>query len=505
MNFNLSKIKKVHCIGIGGIAVSADAKFLIGIGKTVTGSDAFDSEIVREVKKKGAIVYIGHNASNIDKYADLVIYSPAVPFENVERAKARKLGIREMSHTEFLGYLSRQMKTVAISGTNGKSTTTAMLGLIFEKAGVDPTVIVGSKVPGFEDGNLKLSSKFKVQSSKLNKDDIFVVEGCEYKAGMLELNPEIIVLTNIEEDHLDYYKNLKDIKRVFRKYVKKVERGGAVIYNLDDRNSVSILRQFRGKKIWYGVEKELRIKNQELSNKKLGAELRSKNYELRKRIVARDLHIKNQKQIFTIFRDNEKLGEIRLQVPGMFNVYNALAAATAAFELGVEFKIIKKALEEFKGIWRRFEIVGDYNGAVIISDYAHHPTAIRGTIQAAREVYPKRRIIAVFQPHSHNRTRKLFTEFVESFHDADLVILSEVYDVEGRESLNDRVSSLKLAEAIKERKNNCRREATRCLYRSGEVWYAKNLEKTGQILRKNIRRNDVVLLMGAGDIYKLKV
>src|SRR4030042_3722738 len=286
MDINISKIKKAHLIGIGGIAVSADAKFLIGIGKIVTGSDMHDSEIVREVEKKGAKIFIGHKASNLDEDADLVIYSPAVPFNNVEREKARKSGIREMSHTEFLGYLSREMKTIAVSGTNGKSTTTAMLGLILEKAGVDPTVILGSRVPWFAEGNLRAGAgwrdRYKLAHGKVPlrqrrtgvpqycgttsfikggkgiraQNGIFVVEGCEDKAGMMELNPEMIILTNIEEDHLDYYKDLKDIKRVFKKYVKKAEKSGSVVYNADDKNSAEVMKGYAGEKVGDGGEKK---------------------------------------------------------------------------------------------------------------------------------------------------------------------------------------------------------------------------------------------------------
>ncbi|MFH0854096.1 MAG: Mur ligase family protein, partial [bacterium] len=381
MDFNLSKIKKVHLIGIGGIAVSADAKFLIGIGKIVTGSDARDSEIINELRKKGIFVTIGHKAQNIKKDIDLIIYSPAVPYENVERTKARKYGIREISHTEFLGCLSQKMQTVAVSGTNGKSTTTAMIGLILEKAGLDPTVIVGSRVPWFEEGNLRAGAgwcdsyrlthgkippsyhtkNFGVVASpplKKGGESLFVVEGCEYKAGMMELSPEMIVLTNIEEDHLDYYKNLAHIKRVFHKYVKKVENGGLVVYNSDDKNTIDVIGGYRGRKAGYGVASN--ISHQLLSDKEAD-KLEIKKLEIVGHKAnnidaeAKNVIVKNQRQNFEFYRNGNKLGEIKLRVPGIFNIYNAMAAATVALELGVNFKIIKKSLEDFKGIWRRFE------------------------------------------------------------------------------------------------------------------------------------------------------
>ncbi|MFH1192207.1 MAG: UDP-N-acetylmuramate--L-alanine ligase [bacterium] len=509
---NLDKIKKAYFIGIGGIGVSAAAKFMLKNGKIVSGSDAADSEIIEELKKMGASILIGSDSNYIKKDIDLVIYSLAVPENNSERALAKKLGIKQISYPEFLGFLSRQMFTVAVSGTNGKSTTTAMLALILEKAGINPTVIVGSKVPSFKDGNLKLSSKFKVQSSKLKKDDFFVVEACEYKAAMLELSPKIILLTNIEEDHLDFYKNLEHIIRTFKKYIKKVENDGVVIYNMDDENSVEVMKGFSGRKISYGLGN----KKLEIRNWKFGSSVQGKSAD----VEAKNVRIKNQRQIFEVYRGEEKNGAIKLKIPGIFNVYNAMAAIATSLNLGVNFKIIKKSLEEFNGIWRRFEIVGSYNGAVIISDYAHHPTAIKETIRAAKEFYPNRRIVAVFEPHSHNRTRKLFTEFSESFDDADFVILSEVYDVAGREKPSDRVSSRELAEAVRQ----CRRKVGGCCAQKGftapalgagdngaaadnaeDVFYAKDLKEARRILLKNIKKDDVVLIMGAGDIYKLSV
>ncbi|MFH0854654.1 MAG: cyanophycin synthetase, partial [bacterium] len=196
--------------------------------------------------------------------------------------------------------------------------------------------------------------------------------------------------------------------------------------------------------------------------------------------------------------------EIKLRVPGIFNIYNAMAAATVALELGVNFKIIKKSLEDFKGIWRRFEIIGNHKGAILISDYAHHPTAIKETIMAAKEFYPNRRIVAVFQPHSHNRTRKLFSGFAKSFDEADLVILSEVYDVEGRENQKEKISSKELAKAARVIWNNRKDKSMPC-FCGNNIFYAKDLKETEKILRKKIKKKDAVLIMGAGDIYKLKI
>jgi len=426
----MKNYKRVHCIGIGGIHVSALAKLLIGNGVEVSGSDMAESDITKELQKIGARVYIGHSDTNLRMHTndsndvDLVIYSDAVPDNNVERALAKKLGIKQVTSYEFIGELSKDYFTIAVSGTNGKSTTTAMLGMILDNAGLDPSVIVGTKVREW-DGNIRFgNSKF------------LVTEADEYKAHMLKLNPKMIVLTNIEEDHLDFYKDIDDIVDKFEEYVKRLPKDGVLVYNKDDANIVKLLHCLIARSVAFGVK---------------------------------------------------DVGSLKLRVPGEFNKYNAAAAAVAARELGVDEETIKASLENFKGTWRRFEQLGEYRGSPVISDYAHHPTAVLGTIRAAREMYPERRIIAVFQPHQHNRTRKLFKEFVSALSEApaDLLILSEIYDVAGRTSGEDKqMSSKDLLKEIKKK----------------EVLFAKNLDETKSLIVKSAKSNDVVLIMGAGDI-----
>ncbi len=412
MTMNLEKTKKIHFIGIGGIGVSAIAKLMLHQKKSVSGSDSALSEITQEIENKGGKIFIGHKAENLAKDTDLVVYSPAVTEENPEFKKAKELNIPTLSYPQFLGILSTQLWTIAVSGTNGKSTTTALTSLILEKDNFDPTVIVGSKIKSFTDGNLRVG-----------KSKYFVVEACEYKESMLNLSPQIIVLTNIEEDHLDYYKDLSHIKKSFRAYIKSLPKNGVLIYNADDKNCVDICHCERSQqakrgnlKITFGIENPADV-------------------------MAENIQVKNQKQVFTLKYKNKILGKIALNVPGIFNIYNALAAIAAALAIGVSFKSIQSALQDFTGIWRRYEYIGEYQGAKIISDYAHHPTAIKDTLKATKEFFPDRRIISVFQPHSWNRTKKLFSQFVESFDDADIVILSKVYQVSGRENTADKVSS----------------------------------------------------------------
>lgn len=463
---DFSKIKKIHCIGIGGIGVSAVAKLLQSQGKIVSGSDLYASEITKELENLSIPIFLNHKKENVSKDTDMLICSPAVPDDNPERTKARELGIKEFSYPEFLGELSKEKNTIAISGTNGKSTTTALVGLILERTGLDPTVIVGSKillgnrVPKWQ-GNVRVG-----------ESDLFVVEACEYQANMLHLDPNIIVLTNLEKDHLDYYKDINHIIDSFQEFVNKLPKDGVLIINADDKNLAKL--KLQSNIITYGIENNADV-------------------------MAQNIITKPGKQQFTLKLEGPTLKsyEISLKVPGLFNIYNVLAAVAAAMHLGADIKSIKQAVEEFSGTWRRFENVGTIpipkcpipKCPIIISDYAHHPTAVGSTIQAAREFYPDKRIVAVFQPHHHNRTKNLFNEFVQSLDTADIVIISKIYDVAGREEGDDQdISSYDLVNAIKQ------------IHPEKSVIYTKDLKQTKELVKDILQPNDLILIMGAGDI-----
>ncbi|MCX7779112.1 MAG: UDP-N-acetylmuramate--L-alanine ligase [Patescibacteria group bacterium] len=453
---DLSQFKKVHFIGIGGIGVSAVAKMMILLGKKVSGSDLFASEITDDLKREGAKIFIGHQKENLAKDIDLVIYSPAVPEDNIERKRARELEILSFSYPKFLGKLSKNYFTITVSGTHGKTTTTALIGLILEKAGLDPTVVVGSKVNNFQEGNFRFG-----------KSKYLVVEACEWRAHMLNFRPQIIVLTNLEEDHLDYYKNLDDIIFHFQKYIDQMSGDGKIILNIDNENLFKRLLPHR-KVVSYGIKKPADV-------------------------VAKNIKIISGFQEFDLIVDS-KVHHLRLKVPGIFNIYNALAASTAALSLGIKLEIIREVLENYSGCWRRFE-VKDFKienlKLKIISDYAHHPTAIQETIQAAREFYPNKRIFVIFQPHHHHRTKVLFDDFVKSFDRVDLAIISEIYGVAGREkSADQNISSKDLVKKVIERTGK-------------KIIYTRNLEETKKLILKNIQPNDVILIMGAGDIYTI--
>ncbi len=451
----LNKISKIHFIGVGGIGVSAVARLMLQSGKRVSGSDATESEITKELEKEGLKFFQGADIGNITDDLDLVVYSPAVPEENLERQEARNKKIKQMSYPEFLGEFSEGKFTIAVTGTHGKSTTTALAGLLLEKA-INPTVIVGSKVKTFDNKNLRVGDK-----------KYLITEACEYRAHMMHLDPKIIVLTNIEADHLDYYINESAVVDSFQAFVDKLPPNGVLVLNSDDKNSQKINPGHK-KVITYGL--------------KGGAD-----------VFAKNIYIEDGKVFFDLYYKYDNLGKIALNIPGRHNVYNSLAAIALALDLGVEFSEIKKVLKKFKGIWRRFEKVGEKDGAIIISDYGHHPTAVRETLRAAREFYPSRRIVLAFQPHQRNRTKNLFNDFLESFDEADILILSEIYDVAGREGIYDsNISSKDLAGQMKEKKDF-----------GGKVFYAEDLDKTKELIKENLEPNDLVIIMGAGDIYKI--
>lgn len=453
---NLADAKSVHCIGIGGIGVSAIAKFLVAEGKTVSGSDSADSMVVRDAARAGIKILIGHDAKNVGD-AEAIVYSEAVPPGNVERIEAIARGIPQFSGAEALAALIGGKRLIAVSGTNGKSTTTALLGLLLEAGGLDPTVFVGSKVPGFPLGNVRIG-----------KSEWFVIEADEYQAKFLHFNPEIAIVTNIEEDHLDFYRDLNHIRETFQAFLDRIPEHGKIILNTDDDVLMNDMKH-RRKVVTYGIN-------------------RPADY------FARNIEIREGRQWFRVLRTKgheQMIREFSLQIPGRFNVMNALAALSVAMELGVSVDVCQATLESFSGIWRRFERVGEYRGAMVISDYGHHPTAVRGTVTAAKEFYPDRRIVLVFQSHHHHRTRALFQEFVKSFRDADVLILPEIYAVAGRENTEQKMSSQELVDAVKK------------IGRPKEAYFGGTLAETERLLNTIVKSEEVLLFMGAGDIDQL--
>lgn len=446
--------QRVHIIGIGGIGTSGLAKILAHRGMRVSGSDASASLITEELVRRGMTVIIGHDAANLPEDADTIIYSSAIPTSNPERVAADERGLSSLSYSQALGELSKRYRTVAVSGTHGKSTTTAMLATILIAAGLDPLVLVGTRVPTFENGNVHLGA-----------GEIFVVEACEHEAQMMRLSPERIIVTNLEPDHLDYYGTFERLAETFKKYVSQIPAASCVVNG--DEASVAALFSTSDKPQTFGLTHG--------------------------DVLCTERHSDAGVQYATLkFVDEEEL-EMKLRIPGSFNVMNAMAAVSMAQQLGVEPAAALKALFDYPGSWRRFERVGQVNGAYVISDYGHHPTAIRETLKATREFFPDKRIVLVYQPHQHHRTKALYGDFVDALADPDALILNEVYHVEGREAAEDAATtSAGLMTDIAARRGP-----------EKSHWYAKSLTEVSELVRRHALPDDVILVMGAGDIYKV--
>ena len=425
---------KIHLIGIGGIGVSALAQYYLSKGHQVSGSDLVASEITDFLIQKGIKVSIGNAAENIKQDFDLVVHSPAVKRGNPEYRKAMDLGIKTQSYPKALGDLTKEYYTIAVAGAHGKSTTTAMIALALTGAGLDPTVIVGTKLREFGGSNFRLG-----------KSKFLVIEACEYDSSFLNYLPKVIVITNVDKEHLDYFKTFAKVKKAFRDFILQLPKDGFLIFNKDDKYTSKI-----NKPIF----------------KAIGFSVRQKE----------------AKKIKSILR-----------VPGLHNVSNALAVLRVAQVLAIPNEITFKALSEFNGTWRRFEIkegVADGKKITIVSDYAHHPNEILATLKAAREKYPDKKIWCVFQPHQHQRTYYLFNDFIKTFRKVgiDKIIITDIYDVAGRETktISEEVSSEKLVKKINK----------------DSVAYIPlcDIEK---FVKENVEAGDVLIIMGAGDIYKL--
>lgn len=450
--------KRVHFIGIGGIGMSAMAKLLKAHGTYVSGSDVRMSETIKELRHMSIQIAIGSKPELIGKDVELIVYSSAVPLDDEERIRGRHLDIPEITYNAFLGEVSRGMNVIAVTGTHGKSTTTAMLGHMLIQAGLDPTVVVGSKVTSFKHGNLHIG-----------KSDVFVAEACEHMAHMLHLDPTMIVLTNIEFDHPDYYQDVEAVRAAMLQFVQKLPKGGTLIWNADDAQSRLLVKEVRVARpdvqlLSYGEDADFRTVVEAASGV----------------------------QTMHVYMADTHIGDVKLQLPGTYNVANAMMASLAASSLRVSGETIRGALEEFPGLWRRFEKLGLWQGAVVYTDYGHHPTALANLLEGVKAFLPNKRIVLCFQPHQHARTRGLFAEFVQSMEEADVIVLPEIYDVAGRNEVDHETSSAELVQAIDE--SDERRGVER------EVVYAKDLETAGKQLASIVRPGDVLLMVGAGDI-----
>lgn len=432
----------VHFIGIGGISMSGIAKVLLNNGIKVSGSDISESDSVKELRECGAEVYIGHNASNITSQ-DLVVYTSAVKDDNPEIVAAKSKGIELIDRATMLGRIMKNYKTaVSVAGTHGKTTATSMLAYIMLSACLDPTVMVGGKLDGI-DGNLRIG-----------KSEYFITETCEYMRNFLKFFPKVAVILNVEEDHLDYYKDIDDIIDAFHNFALLVPKDGVVVVNKESADALKSVENINAPVYTFGfADADFTAEN--ISFSKYGY------------------------PSFEIYENGKKLMDISLSVTGIHNVLNATGAALAAVKMGIDVVNIKKGLEAFTGTKRRFEKKGFVNGALVIDDYAHHPTEITATLNALKNV-EHNHVWCIFQPHTYTRTYSLLNEFAVALSDAENVIITDIYAA--REKDTGLVTSKELADKI-----------------DGAVYF-DTFDKIGEYIRQNAAEGDIVLTMGAGNV-----
>jgi UDP-N-acetylmuramate--alanine ligase len=438
---------RIHLVGVGGIGLSAIARVLLGWGYEVSGSDNQLSTLTRSLIGEGIVVYEGHHASHVDS-ADVVVVSSAIPEDNPEVGEARRRGLPVVKREQFLGELTATKTTIAVAGTHGKTTTSAMISWILTQAGLDPTFVVGGVLQNL------------ATNAQAGAGPHFVIEADEYDRAFLGLRPHVAVLIAMEHDHPDCYPTFGQMREAFASFVRSLAPGGLLIICAEDPEA-----------------------------KKLASELpeakpRLETYGLSEACDwwAEGLHLGNS-AAFEVYHRGKRLGACALQVPGQHNVLNALAALAASTDVGVDFGTAAAALTRFRGTQRRFEIKGREAGVTVVDDYAHHPTEIRATLAAARVKFPGRPVWAVFQPHTFSRTAALLDDFASAFGDADHVLVTGIYGA--REEVSLGVSGEDIVSRMEH----------------SDVRYVESLDGAVQILRDEVQSGDVVITLGAGDGY----
>lgn len=444
---DFKKPMHIHFIGIGGISMSGLASILLKQHFKVSGSDAHESELTKQLEAEGAILYYGQRASNLDDTPDLVVYTAAIHPDNPEYAAAVAKQIPMLSRAELLGQMMHNFKTpVAISGTHGKTTTTSMASYIFLEADMDPTISVGGILDAIG-GNIRVGGH-----------DTFLTEACEYTNSFLHFFPKISVILNIDADHLDFFKDLEDIKHSFRCFAERVPvETGTVIANYDDANTMDALRGIARKVITFGLNAKADVYAQNIVHRGSVSE-------------------------FDIYHRGNYFARVTLHVPGIHNVRNALAATAAAIVLGVSPNAVKYGLAGFEGAGRRFDFKGKFQGADLYDDYAHHPSELRALLDAV-DTLNYQRTIVVFQPHTYSRTAKLFNDFVEQLRRPTIVYLAEIYAAREKNTIG--ISSADLAAQI-----------------PGAKFYPTFAEIERE-LRRIARPGDIILTVGAGDVFRI--
>jgi UDP-N-acetylmuramate--alanine ligase len=447
--YRRGRIKNIHFVGIGGIGMSGIAEVLLNLGYHISGSDIKETEVTRRLRSLGCELSTGHRRENL-KEADVVVVSSAVRRNNPEVEAAEERLIPVIPRAEMLAELMRMKVGIAIAGTHGKTTTTSLISTVLAAGGLDPTVVIGGRLNSIG------------SNARLGQGEFLVAEADESDGSFLKLMPTIAVVTNIDPEHLDYYQGIEEIKEAFLSFLEKIPFFGLAVLCLDHPNIQSLLPRLKKRFTTYGLTTQADFQAKEIAFEGLSTS-------------------------FDVVHQRQGIGRLSLRMPGLHNVYNALATLATAFELDIPFRVIQETLRDFSGIQRRFQIKGEKRGILIVDDYGHHPVEIMATLKAARTGWGKR-IIAVFQPHRYTRTQALFKDFLTAFYDADILILTDIYPA-GEDRIEG-VESKALFEGLRE-------------YGHKDVTYLANKKEILEHLLRIVSPGDLVITLGAGDIWQV--
>jgi UDP-N-acetylmuramate--alanine ligase len=440
----------IHFVGIGGIGMSGIAELLLNLGYKVSGSDLASTWITQRLASLGGTIFQGHAKDQI-KGADVVVISSAVKQDNPEVAAAHQATIPVIPRAEMLAELMRIKFSIAVAGAHGKTSTTSMVASVLAQGGLDPTVVIGGKLKGIGSNAL------------LGQGEFIVAEADESDGSFLKYSPTIAVVTNIDHEHLDFYKNIDEIKAVFLSFIDRLPFYGTAVLCLDNEGIQELIPSIKKRFCTYGLTSQADLQ-------------------------ARDITFKGLQSCFNVFFRGSKLGEVALNLPGMHNVYNSLASISVGLELNIPFNVIKQALETIEGVARRLEIKGRIKGVTVLDDYGHHPTEIKTTLEAICKSWPGQRKVVVFQPHRYSRTQKLFDEFTRAFYQSDILIVMPIYPAS--EKMIPGVTADKLVKSIHAHGHK-------------DVIYLSSVDECLTYLDELIKPGDLILTLGAGNVFKI--
>jgi UDP-N-acetylmuramate--alanine ligase len=445
----VKRFQYIHFVGIGGVGMSGIAELLLNLGYRVSGSDLVESDVTRKLQSMGAVIQNGHAADHVED-ADVVVYSSAVRLNNQEIVAAKKRGIPVIRRAEMLAELMRLKYGIAVAGAHGKTTTTSMIATVLAKGGLDPTAVIGGRLNSMG------------ASATLGQGEYLVAEADESDGSFVRLSPTIAVVTNLDREHMDHYRDIKEIQDTFLEFINKVPFYGLAVLCIDDSYIPGLLSRVEKRVVTYGFGPQ--------------ADLQAQGITVREHSVT-----------FEVLSHKQPMGKMRIQLPGRHNVLNALAAVGVGLELDIPFEKIQKALREFTGVQRRFQIKTMMEDIMVVDDYAHHPSEIRATLQAAKEGWG-RRLLVIFQPHRYTRTFHLWEAFLTSFHEADTLILMDIYPA-GEEPVHN-VDVAELCDQIRQRGHR-------------DAVYVPERKALIERVMRSLVPGDMVLTLGAGDVWKI--